>query len=157
MLSCLRSNLLDDADRLVAEDVARPEERPAEDAVQVQVRAADRRRGDAYDRVRGLLDTRVSDVIDTNVLPAVPDDRFHGSLVWPIPVSTSRTRMGPPVFGESGGVSAPAPSLMPTSSSRRASSAPIVGFQPSCLRARDVSIRGTSRARSSHPEGVGWR
>ena len=51
----LGADLLDDAHRLVAEDVALVDER-AEHLVEVQVRAAQAGRGDADDRVGGLLD-----------------------------------------------------------------------------------------------------
>ena len=49
-IPCLGPDLLDDAHRLVAEDVALVEERP-EDLVEVQVGAADRGARDAHDRV----------------------------------------------------------------------------------------------------------
>jgi hypothetical protein len=72
----LGPDLLDDAHRLVADDVALLH---LDDlaAVEVQVRAADRRRGDADDRVGRLLDRRIGDLVDAHVLLAMPDDGLH--------------------------------------------------------------------------------
>ena len=62
----LGADLLDDAHRLVAEDVALAHER-AEDLVEVQVGAADAGRRDADDRVGRVFDARVGDVVDADV------------------------------------------------------------------------------------------
>ena len=69
-LGDLGADRLDDAHRLVAEDVALVEER-AEHLVQVQVRAAEPGRGDPDDRVGRLLDRRVGDRVDADVALAV--------------------------------------------------------------------------------------
>jgi hypothetical protein len=60
----------------VAEDVALLE---LDDLapVEVEVRAADRRRGDPHDRVGRLLDGGVWNLVDPEVLLAVVDDRLH--------------------------------------------------------------------------------
>ena len=71
-----RTDLLDDAHGLVAEDVARRHER-AERLVQMQVRAADVRRRDLDDRVGGLLDDRVRDRLDADLASALPGDCSH--------------------------------------------------------------------------------
>src|SRR5215218_1609345 len=148
-------DLLDDAHRLVPEDVALPHDR-TEFAVQVEVRAADGGRGDADDGVRRLLDHGVGHFVHPHVLFAVPHDGLHGSLL-PTPVSISRTRNGPLVCLESGGVSRSAPVRSPSSRSSSASSALRCGVQPSSVRARVVSITGTLRAMSSHPGVTGCR
>ena len=57
-LGDVRSDGLDDAHRLVAEDVAFAHKR-TEHLVQVQVRSADSGRRDPHDRVGRLLDRRV--------------------------------------------------------------------------------------------------
>jgi hypothetical protein len=57
------ADLLDDPHRLLAEDVALFDEH-AQHLVEVEVRAADRGRGDAHDRVGRLLDRRVRDLVD---------------------------------------------------------------------------------------------
>ena len=75
----LGADLLDDAHRLVAEDVALAHER-AEDLVEVQVGAADAGRRDADDRVGRRFDARVRDGVDADVALAVPGDSFHGLL-----------------------------------------------------------------------------
>jgi hypothetical protein len=63
------ADLLDDPHRLVAEDVALVDE-GAEHLVEVQVRAADARRGDAHDRVGRLLDPRIRNRVErTSRLP----------------------------------------------------------------------------------------
>src|SRR5206468_7478161 len=66
---------LDDADRLVADAVARRHRRLAME--EVQVRTADRRRGDADDRVVRVLDHRGGDVRDADLVDVLVDDRFH--------------------------------------------------------------------------------
>ena len=83
----LGADLLDDAHRLVAEDVALVHER-AEHLVEVQVGAADAARGDADDRVGRLLDRRVGDRVDANVALAVPGDCLHRAPI-PAPCSCS--------------------------------------------------------------------
>src|SRR3954449_6761775 len=72
----LRSDLLHDPDRLVADDVALLH---LDDlaAVEVQVRSADRRGRDPDDRVGRFLDGRVVDLVDADVLFAVPNDCSH--------------------------------------------------------------------------------
>ena len=102
----VRPYLFDDAHGLVADDVALAHE-GRELGVKVQVGAADGGGGYADDGVGGLLDDRVGDVVHPDVFLAVPDYGLQGSLP-PTPVSISRIRKGPPVFGESGGVSRPA-------------------------------------------------
>jgi hypothetical protein len=69
--------LLDDAHRLVAQDLTLIEERP-QHLVEVEVGAADPAGGDADDRVGRLLDRRVGDRVDANVPLAVPGQRLHG-------------------------------------------------------------------------------
>ena len=71
------------------------------------------------------------------------------------PASISRMRNGPAVFGESGGLSSPAPSRSPASSSRKVSSALRWDVQPSPRWARLASIMGEVSARSSHPSTMG--
>jgi hypothetical protein len=71
-----RADLLHDAHRLVAEDVALPHER-AEGLVEVQVRAAQPAGGDPDDRVVRLLEDRVRDLFHPNVSPTVPSDCLH--------------------------------------------------------------------------------
>ena len=75
----LGADRLDDAHRLVAEDVALADERP-EHLVEVQVGAAEPGRGDADDRVGRLLDRRVGDGVDAHVALAVPGEGLHSSL-----------------------------------------------------------------------------
>ncbi len=72
----LGSDLLHDAHRLVAEDVTGREVHP-EYVVQVQVRAADRRRGHPHDRVRRFLDLRIRDSLHRHLLRALPRQRSH--------------------------------------------------------------------------------
>jgi hypothetical protein len=72
----LAADLLDDAHRLMAEDVALVEER-SHDLVEVEIRTADRGRRDPNDRVGRVLDHRVRHVIDAYVSLAVPRDRLH--------------------------------------------------------------------------------
>jgi hypothetical protein len=64
------------AHELVAEDVALLHGGD-EAVVEMEVRAADRRRGDLQDRVPGVEDFRVRDVFDRDLVHAVPADRFH--------------------------------------------------------------------------------
>src|SRR5699024_2475234 len=71
-----RADLLDDAHRIVADDVPGLHEH-AEHRVTVQVRAADRRGGDAYDLVGRLLEFGVGDVVAPNVLLPVPSRSLH--------------------------------------------------------------------------------
>jgi hypothetical protein len=70
------ADLLDDAHRLVAEDVAGVEERP-QHLVQVQVRAAQPGAGDPHDRVGGLLDRRVGHRLDADLALSLPRHRTH--------------------------------------------------------------------------------
>jgi hypothetical protein len=72
------ADLLHDAHRLVADDVAGLHER-RQRLVEVQVRAAQRGRGDLDDRVRRLLDPRVGDLADPHVVDALPGDCLHRS------------------------------------------------------------------------------
>ena len=60
-------------------------------------------------------------------------------------------RSGPPAFGSRGGVGPPSAWRSPRSRSSSACSELNCGSQPSCSRARAVSIVGTPRARSSQP------
>ena len=77
----VRTDLLDDAHGLVTEDVARFQIW-TEDAVQVQVRTADRGRGHLDDDVVGLLDPRIRNVYDLHVLVCLPRQGLHNfSLV----------------------------------------------------------------------------
>jgi hypothetical protein len=78
----LGADLLDDPHGLVAEDVALVDER-SEHLVEVQVRAADGRRGDAHDRIGRLLDRRVGHGVDPNVPLAVVGQRLHRSPLAP--------------------------------------------------------------------------
>ncbi len=70
------AGLLDDAHRLVPQDVARVEV-GAEHLVEMQVRAADAAGGDPHDDVRGFLDDRVGDRLDTDVAPPLPGQCTH--------------------------------------------------------------------------------
>ena len=79
----LGADLLDDAHRLVAEDVALAHER-AEDLVEVEVGAADAGRRDADDRVGRVLDARIGDGVDADVALPMPGDSFH-ALALPSP------------------------------------------------------------------------
>ena len=72
----LAADLLDDAHRLVPEDVPGVMN-GAEHLVEVQVRAADVGRGDADDRVGRLLDLGVRDLFDPNVSLALPGNCAH--------------------------------------------------------------------------------
>ncbi len=69
-------DLLDDPHRLVPDDVALLEPH-SQYSVEMQVRAADRRRGDSDYRVRGLLEPRIGDRVHPYVFLAVPCYRFH--------------------------------------------------------------------------------
>jgi hypothetical protein len=71
-----RSHFLDDAHRLVAEDVARLHADHLR-AVEVEIGPADRTRGDADDCVRRLLDPGVVHGLDADVLVSVPHDCLH--------------------------------------------------------------------------------
>ena len=70
------ADLLDDAHRLVPEDVAAMQER-REHVVEVQVGPADRGRGDPHDRVGGLLDARIGDLVDGDLGRALPGECSH--------------------------------------------------------------------------------
>jgi hypothetical protein len=72
----LGADLLDDPHRLVSEDVALVDEHP-QHLVEVQVRAADRGRGDADDRVGRVLDRRIGDLVDADVAFAVEGECLH--------------------------------------------------------------------------------
>ena len=71
-------DLFDDPYGLMAQDVARVEER-AEHLVEVEVGAADAARGDLDDGVVGLLDDGVGYLFDPHVSLALPCQRFHFS------------------------------------------------------------------------------
>jgi hypothetical protein len=88
----LRADLLDDAHRLVPENVARVYER-AKHLVQVQVRSADAARGDLDDRVGRLLDLRVGDLLDAHVVVALPSQRSQdGSSPGLVELATREVR-----------------------------------------------------------------
>ena len=70
------TDLLDDAHRLVTDDVAGVHER-RERLVEVQVRAAQPGGGDADDRVGGVDDRGVGDVLDADVARALPGHCLH--------------------------------------------------------------------------------
>jgi len=91
----LRADLLDDAHRLVAEDVAGVDERP-EHLVEVQVRAAETARGHPDDRVRRVLDPRIRHVVDTHVAGATVGECSHGQGGYP--TADNRER-GPAALG----------------------------------------------------------
>ncbi len=74
------SGFLDDAHEFVAEDVAAFHHRDLS-AIDVQVGAADRGRGDAQDDVVGLDDPGVRDAFDAHVLRAVVGEGFHRNSV----------------------------------------------------------------------------
>src|ERR671927_538511 len=79
---------LDDlAHELVPEDVALLHRRDVA-VVEVQVRPADRRRGDLHDRVAVVEDLRIRDVLDLDGVASGPNVRAH---VRPLP-SRSRIR-----------------------------------------------------------------
>ncbi len=87
-----RADLLDDAHRLVADDVAGLHER-GEGLVEVQVGAAQAGGGDLDDRVGRLLDPRVGYVGDLHVVDALPGDCLHRDEPPSVEVSNdSRTR-----------------------------------------------------------------
>src|SRR6185437_9367032 len=70
---------LDDfAHELMPDDVSREHPRNVT-VVDMEIRAADRRRGDAHDGVARIEDLRVRNVLDPQLLSAVPDIRFHAS------------------------------------------------------------------------------
>jgi hypothetical protein len=71
------AHLLDDAHRLVPEDVAWLDIW-AEDLVQVQVGSADARGRHTDDRVGRMLDLRVRHIVDSDVVGAVPGQGLHG-------------------------------------------------------------------------------
>src|SRR5436305_1375184 len=72
----LAADLHDLAHELVAEDV--PLLHGGDVAVvKVEVRAADRRRGDAHDGVAGVEDLGIRDGLDPDVVLAVPADCSH--------------------------------------------------------------------------------
>ena len=75
-LGDLGADLLDDAHRLVPDDVAGLHER-GQRLVQVQVRAAESGRGDANDDVRRFLDARIGDLGDLHVVNALPSHCLH--------------------------------------------------------------------------------
>ena len=72
----VRADLLDDAHRLVADDVAGCHER-RHHLVEVEVRAAQTGGGDPHDGVAGLADRRVGDGLDPHVMAAMPHHRLH--------------------------------------------------------------------------------
>jgi hypothetical protein len=79
------SHLLDDADRLVAEDppLLRPCHRPAHE---VEIGPADPSGRDPDDGVRRLADLGLGNVVQPNVADAVVHDRFHPEppfAIWP--------------------------------------------------------------------------
>jgi len=82
----LGPDLLDDPHRLVTEDVALVDEHP-QHSVEVQVRTADRGRGDTDDRVVGLLDRGIGNLVDPHVFIAVECERFHRSSSSAVPGS----------------------------------------------------------------------
>jgi hypothetical protein len=89
-----RAHFLDDAHRLVAEDVAGLEERPHH-LVQMKVGPADAARGDADDCIRRLLELRVGDALHANVPPTVPDKCSHSRLrASATPATCRETREG---------------------------------------------------------------
>ena len=67
------------AHELVAEDVARLHRRDVA-VVEVQVRAADRGRGDLDDRVARIDDLGIVDRVDADVVLAVPGERAHQAI-----------------------------------------------------------------------------
>jgi hypothetical protein len=77
----LRADGLDDAHRLVTEDVTLCQE-GAENLVEVQVGPAQAGGGDADDRVGGLLDAGVGDGVHAHVAPAVPGQGLHWFSDW---------------------------------------------------------------------------
>src|SRR5690606_14642789 len=91
-----RADLDDLAHELVADDVAgaHPGDEPV---VEMEVRATDRRRRDADDRVLWVEDRRIRHAVDADVARSVPDDGLHdvpaptGSrpLGWPSTVAIS--------------------------------------------------------------------
>jgi hypothetical protein len=77
-----RAEFLDDAHRLVAEDIAGLHKR--DEAVdQVQVGAADTRRGYANDGVARVNDFWIGDVFDLHHIGSAPNRGFHDSSFWP--------------------------------------------------------------------------
>src|SRR6185312_4421664 len=74
------ADLLDDTHCLVAHDVAGMHVGP-EEFIQVQVRPADRRRGDLDDDVIGFLDARIGDVGILDFAFRLPGQGLHGSSI----------------------------------------------------------------------------
>jgi hypothetical protein len=74
------ADLVDHADELVAEGVPDPGVRH-HPVVEVQVRAADRRQGDAHDGVVGMLDLGPGLLLDTDAVGTAVDHCFHFDLL----------------------------------------------------------------------------
>ena len=91
------------AHELVAEDVALLHGRH-EAVVEVQVRAADRGRGDADDRVAPVQDLRVRDVAHLDLLLAHPAGRLHDRPLYVRPPEPAVRAMAP----------SPAPARLPS-------------------------------------------
>jgi hypothetical protein len=69
-----------------------------ETVVEMQVRTADRGRGDLDDDVGGVDDLRIGNGVDTDVFLAVPNERFHMVLLlvgWRGAHGRSMVRRGP--------------------------------------------------------------
>lgn len=85
----VRPDLLDDAHRLVAQDVAGVQIRP-EEFVQMQVGPADTGRGDPYDDVVRLLDPRIGDGFHPDIPLALPSKCAHDVLLLPVQIVGGR-------------------------------------------------------------------
>ena len=75
----LGADLLDDAHRLVPEDVALVDER-AEHLVEMQIGSAEPRGRDLDDRVGRLLEPRVGYFVDAHVAPSMPSNCLHFAI-----------------------------------------------------------------------------
>src|SRR5206468_170235 len=66
------------AHELVPQDVSRLH-RGNVAVEQVEIRAADRGRRDAHDRVTRVQDLRIGDALDADIVLAMPNQRFHAT------------------------------------------------------------------------------
>ena len=80
-----RTDFLDDPHRLVAEHVAVIDEH-AQQLVEVEIRTADRRRGDPHDGIGRFPDRRVRNRVDPNVFHTVPRQSLHSASLASRPV-----------------------------------------------------------------------
>src|SRR5690606_23109173 len=72
-----RADFFDDAHRLMTENIPLLHRR-IEAVEQMEVRPANRRRGNPDNRIAGVFDFRFGDVVAANIADTVPYERFHG-------------------------------------------------------------------------------